>query len=80
MWNNLEEGRKEGGEGGRGREREEKVKGKGRGREGNQPTKSKLTDTENKSVVTRGKRGCGWAKGVKGIDCMVTDGNWTFGG
>ena len=36
-------------------------------------------DTENKSVVTRGKRGCGWVKEVKGINCMVTDDSWPLG-
>lgn len=35
-------------------------------RKENQPKAS--SQIENKSVVTRGKRGCGWIKAVKGIN------------
>lgn len=38
------------------------------------PNQTKLIDTENSFVVTKGLRS-GWAKCVKGINCMVTDGN-----
>ena len=41
----------------------------------NQKKKQKLTDTENRLVVTRVEEGWGWAKWVKGVNCMVTDGN-----
>ena len=38
------------------------------------------TSTENRLMVTRGKRGWGKVKGVKGHMCTVIDGNLTFGG
>ena len=42
------------------------------------PNKNKHEDTENRVVVTRGE---GVVSGrVKGINCMVTDGNEIFGG
>ena len=37
--------------------------------------KNKLMDTENKFVVTRGEGKWGWVKWVKGVDCIVMDGN-----
>ena len=42
--------------------------------------KDQHIDTENRLVVTRGERGWGRAKWVKGVNSMVTDGNYTFGG
>ena len=31
-------------------------------------------------MLPEGKQGGGRAKWVKGVNCMVTDGNYTFGG
>ena len=39
------------------------------------PSENKHIDTENRIVVPTGERGVGRAKGVKGVNCMVTDGN-----
>ena len=39
-----------------------------------------LTDAEIRSVVIGGQGVEGWVKWVKGINCLVKDGNQTFGG
>lgn len=38
------------------------------------------SDMENRLVVTSGEGDWGCAKWVKGINCMVMEGNQTFGG
>lgn len=40
-------------------------------------TKTKLRDTENTLVVNREKGGWGRTKWVKGMYCIVIDGNYT---
>lgn len=45
-----------------------------------QQTTQKPVDTEKRVLVIRGKGlGMGRVKGVKGMRCMVTNGNSTFG-
>ena len=44
-----------------------------------QPTKTKHIDTENTVVVTRGE-GAGKGKWIKGVNYMVMDENYIFGG
>ena len=41
---------------------------------------NKNIDTENRLVVTRGDGVQVWAKWMKGVKCMVMDGNYTCGG
>ena len=43
-------------------------------------TKQKHTDIESRVLVTRGKKEWKESEWVKGVNCMVTGGNYTFGG
>lgn len=38
-------------------------------------SKNRLIDMDNRLVVTRGEGGRGRAKWIKGVKCMVMDGN-----
>ena len=40
-----------------------------------QKQNNKLIDTDKRLLVTRGKGARGWVRGVKGVNCMMMDGN-----
>ena len=46
----------------------------------NKQNKTSFTDAEIRLGVIGGEGVKGWVKWVKGINCLVKDGNWTFGG